>query len=303
MSIIDQIDLSLEKASSLQQKRFEAEESKQKSLNYELNQLRNQLNESQEDQDEEMTPERSHSQNYSQSQYSPLRNDIKQLELQKQLLQSSERKLQQEIDESDNDDNQLQIYPKYDKQFKQQNQQQQQQQVQQKQQQDQSKQNNKTQKESIQKMRSKKHHQLENNQIKKDFQQKTQKSVPKSTQIITTTTERRNDKENGFVIQEQKPEYQKLKQHIKSVKAQVSNQLVKNEKTKLETQNDESNQYKIRGFRDQAEIKYFGRPLPCNECVFLLNKGMSSDYCSQHGKMNKERPPNKTLPKRFAKFF
>ncbi|CAD8162892.1 unnamed protein product [Paramecium octaurelia] len=304
MSIIDQIDLSLEKASSLQQKRFEAEESKQKSLNYEINQLRSQFNESQDDQDEEMTPERSHSQNYSQSQYSPLRNDIKQLELQKQLLQSSERKLQQEIEDSDNDDNQLQIYPKYDKKLKQQTQQQQQQQQypQQKQNKNQSKQHNKTQKESTQKMRSK-NHQLESTQVRKDLLQKTQKSVPKSTQIITTTTERRNDKENGYVIQEQKTEYQRLQQHIKSVKAQVSNQLVKNEKVKQETQNDEQNQYKIRGYRDQAEIKYFGRPLPCNECVFLLNKGMSSDYCSQHGKMNKERPPNKTLPKRLAKFF
>lgn len=25
---------------------------------------------------------------------------------------------------------------------------------------------------------------------------------------------------------------------------------------------------------------YIRRPLPCNECVFLLNKGMSSDFCS-----------------------
>lgn len=36
MSIIDQIDLSLDKASSLQRKRLEAEESKQKSLNFEI---------------------------------------------------------------------------------------------------------------------------------------------------------------------------------------------------------------------------------------------------------------------------
>ncbi|CAD8082379.1 unnamed protein product [Paramecium sonneborni] len=299
MSIIDQIDLSLEKASSLQQKRFEAEESKQKSLNYELNQLRSQFDESLEDQDEGMTPERSHSQNFSQSQYSPLRNDIKQLELQKQLLQSSERKLQEEVDDSDNDDNQEQIYPKYEKNNLKSTQQEY---PHQKQFQYQGKKDNRSQKDGISKTRSKKY-QKENTQVKKDLQQKTQKYIPKTTEIITTTIERRNEKENNYVIQDQRPEYQKLKQHIKSVKEQVSHQLIKNEKIKQETQQNEEKQYKIRGYRDQAEIKYFGRPLPCNECVFLLNKGMSSDYCSQHGKMNKERPPNKTLPKRLAKFF
>lgn len=54
---------------------------------------------SNEDYDDQFTPEKSHSL----SQYSPLRNDIKNLELQNQLLASSEKKLKKELDASDNE--------------------------------------------------------------------------------------------------------------------------------------------------------------------------------------------------------
>ncbi|KAM3129689.1 hypothetical protein pb186bvf_018202 [Paramecium bursaria] len=238
MSVIDQIDKSLEKASKLQKKRLQSEESRKEQLNYDIGELKKHLQE---------------------SQYSPLREEINQLELQDQML----------LDHSDDEDLEpvYQIPKTSQRQF-----------------------TNKT-------------LQIQQLDKKKD---KKQNSIPKKApmkQRISLKLTKEEEIENEIPINELKdPNY--LNKVITKVKQQVSKSLKKNIPPQSTTPKlSQQQSYKVRGLRDQAEIKYFGRPLPCKECVYLLSKGMSSDYCSQHGQAYKEKPPQQQVPKRFSKYY